>query len=131
MDPVANPGQYHYRVATADYAGNESAPATPAAELPESVPTQTRLHQNVPNPFNPSTTIAYDIAAPGGTVVIRVFDVRGKRVRTLVDAVQSPGSKEVVWDGRDDQLRPAASGLYFCQLRVGDVVQTRKMVLVQ
>ncbi len=88
------------------------------------------LAQNVPNPFNPATAIRYELAAPG-TVALRVYDVRGRLVRTLVDASQSAGPHAVTWDGRDDGGRPAASGVYFYRLDAGRSVLSKKMVLVE
>jgi hypothetical protein len=88
------------------------------------------LDANVPNPFNPSTTIRYQI---GGTdeVTLRVYDVAGHLVRTLVDARRSPGTYAARWDGRDEHGRGVASGVYFYQLRAGDFSRTRRMVLLK
>ena len=78
-----------------------------------------------------SVRIAYDVAAPGGRVVLEVFDVRGILVRTLIDIQQTPGSRVAEWDGRDERGSSVASGLYFYRLRVGEESFTRKMLLVQ
>jgi hypothetical protein len=95
--------------------------------LPESY----ELHQCVPNPFNPATTIRYDVPAPGGPVTIRVYDVAGRLVRTLVDGVQTPGHKVTTWDGRSESGELVASGVYFYRLTAGRFERTRKMALVQ
>ncbi|HXV13021.1 MAG TPA: FlgD immunoglobulin-like domain containing protein, partial [Candidatus Krumholzibacteria bacterium] len=133
FDAVEMPAQYHYLVAAVDWAGNEGPVVEPSVttSIGDGVPGQTALHQNVPNPFNPSTTIAYDVAAPGGRVRLEVFDVRGQLVRTLVDAQQAPGSRSAHWDGRDDRGQRVVSGMYFYRLRFGDLVLTRKMTIVQ
>jgi hypothetical protein len=89
------------------------------------------LHQNVPNPFNPSTSIRYDVPAGGGHVRIRVFDVTGRLVRTLVNRFESPGANFVVWDGRDEIGAPVASGIYFCRFDARGFTETRKMVLLR
>ena len=133
FDAVASPWQYHYLVAAVDWSGNESAPVEPSVttDVGGRIPARSELHQNVPNPFNPSTTITYDVAAPGGRVALEVFDVRGQLIRTLVDAQQAPGSRSVHWDGRDNRGQRVVSGLYFYRLRVGDLAFTRKMTIVQ
>ena len=79
----------------------------------------------VPNPFNPSTTIAYSVAQTG-TASLKVYDLAGQVVATLVDGMVEAGSHSVVFDG--SQL---ASGVYFYTLQAGDFVQSQKMVLVK
>lgn len=88
------------------------------------------LYQNFPNPFNPSTTIPYDLKS-SQHVMIQVFDVRGALVRTLVDAEVAAGHHRVVWDGRDNRGHETATGFYAYRLTAGDFVETRKMVLVK
>ena len=88
------------------------------------------LVQNYPNPFNPTTRIAYSL---GGTerVLIVVYDVGGRRVRTLVDAVQEPNRYLVTWDGKDDQGSQLASGVYFIRYKAGMHRFTKKAVLLR
>lgn len=88
------------------------------------------LHQNHPNPFNPSTTIRYELA-DAGRVNLTIYSVEGKHVRTLVDEVESAGSHDVVWDGRNDAGVRVGSGVYFCTMRAGSCVQTRRLVLLK
>lgn len=83
-----------------------------------------------PNPFNPSTRLLLDIAAPD-RVRLDVFDARGRRIRVLVDESLPAGRREFTWDGRDDSGRTMSSGTYFARFAVGDVVQTAKMVLLK
>jgi len=83
-----------------------------------------------PNPFNPVTTIGYSLRNESDAEVA-VFDLAGRRVRTLVDGVVSAGDHEAVWDGRDEHGSNVASGVYFYTLRVGDALETRRMVLVK
>jgi hypothetical protein len=90
----------------------------------------TMLHANHPNPFNPSTTIRYELAT-AGAVHLRVYDAAGRLVRTLVDAREGAGVHDVTFDGRDDAGRAMASGVYFYRLEAGTVTQTRKMVLLK
>lgn len=83
-----------------------------------------------PNPFNPATTIDYRLPA-AGTASIIIYDVAGRRVRTLVSGFVTAGDHSVSWDGRDDSGHQVASGVYLYQLRADDVVATRKMVLLK
>jgi hypothetical protein len=89
------------------------------------------LSQNFPNPFNPTTTIHYNVKAGGGQVSLRVFDVSGRVVRTLVDGRQSEGSKSVTWNGTNDRGQRVASGIYFYRMIAPDFSQTKKMVLLR
>ena len=94
------------------------------------VPTNSLL-QNYPNPFNPTTTIRYSIAERGH-VSLRVYNVAGQLVKTLVDEVQSPAAIEPVrWDGRNDAGQPVSSGVYFYKLIAKNYTQTKKMVLLK
>jgi flagellar hook assembly protein FlgD len=88
------------------------------------------LYPNYPNPFNPTTTIRYDLSG-GGPVRLTVFDITGALVRTLVDGERPAGIHEATWDGRDEKGREVASGVYFYRLEAGDYARTRKMLLVK
>jgi len=101
-------------------------------EIEESLkPDRFLLLQNYPNPFNPSTIIAYRIAATS-FVALKVFDMLGNEVTTLVNEERLPGNYEVAFNTRmiSDKLH-LSSGIYFYQLRAGDFVQTNKMVLTK
>ena len=88
------------------------------------------LYQNHPNPFNPSTTIMY--ALPGeGRVVLEVFDITGRRLRTLVDGVRVSGRHREVWDGCDDRGRQVASGVYIYRLQADGKTYSRKCALLR
>jgi len=91
---------------------------------------QNRLFQNYPNPFNPTTTIGYSVAAPG-PVEIRIFNVRGQAVRTLVAEHKQAGLYKEAWDGRNDAGLRVASGVYFYRLRVGTFSSVKKLVLLK
>ena len=87
------------------------------------------LEQNTPNPFNPITTISYDIPAGGADMNISIFDVSGRLVRQLVHEHRPAGVFSVQWNGEDDRGRRVASGVYFYRMRAGSFVDTKKMVL--
>ncbi len=88
------------------------------------------LAQNAPNPFNPSTRISYTLARDTD-VTLRIFDVRGRVVRTLVDGRQTAGTHEAEWDGRNATGGAAASGVYVYRLQAGGESQQRSMTLVK
>ena len=88
------------------------------------------LAQNVPNPFNPVTTIRFDVPRKS-SVRVEVFDVSGRSVRILVDSVYERGRHELVWDGKDASNRAVASGIYFCRLDASGFSSTMKMVLLR
>jgi hypothetical protein len=89
-----------------------------------------RLLAARPNPFNPVTRIGYSLKEDG-TAELAVFNTAGRRVRTLVMGLVPAGEHEVTWNGLDDRGTPVASGVYFYRLRVGDELETRRMVLVK
>jgi len=93
-------------------------------------PTSFVLHANHPNPFNPETTIRYEVSE-AGRVNLRVYDVAGQVVRELVREFQTPGSYAVVWNGRDKGGVQVANGLYLYELRAGGYRAVRKMILLK
>jgi hypothetical protein len=88
------------------------------------------LRQNLPNPFNPTTSIAFDLPQ-AGAARLEVFDVQGRLVRTLVDATLPAGAHTAVWNGRDGRDRRVASGVYFYRLVHAGESRVRKMLLAQ
>ncbi len=93
-------------------------------------PVKFELFANRPNPFNPTTTIAYDLPR-GVQVSLTIYDVQGREVRQLVNASQPAGRHSIVWDGRNSSSTQVASGVYFYRLTAGEFVQTKKMVLLK
>ncbi|MFH1679451.1 MAG: right-handed parallel beta-helix repeat-containing protein [Candidatus Eisenbacteria bacterium] len=100
--------------------GGESAPA----------PLAYKLHANRPNPFNPATTIRFDLPK-AGRAMLAVYDVAGRRVALLADGSFAAGSFERVWDGKDGAGRTAGSGVYFARFVAGDFTAVRKMVMLR
>ncbi|MBN2414693.1 T9SS type A sorting domain-containing protein [bacterium] len=88
------------------------------------------LRQNYPNPFNPETTVAFSLAAQE-EITLAVYDVRGRKVRTLADGVTAAGGHTVVWDGLDDRGNFTGAGIYLCRLQTSEGSYVRKMVMVQ
>ena len=122
-----------YKVTAVDDAGNESGPAGPGTVtgIEPIIPKTFALHQNAPNPFNPTTTIRYDIPAGGGAVSLRIYDVGGRLVRTLVEGDQTPGTKSVSWNGTNERGNDVATGVYFYRLEAPGFQKTRKMVFLK
>ena len=99
----------------------------------ETVPTETALFPNYPNPFNPETWIPYQLAA-AADVTLTLYDVKGRAVRTLELGHQRAGiyqdrKRAAYWDGRNMQGEPVASGVYFYTLTAGDFTATRKLLI--
>ncbi len=94
------------------------------------LPRQLRLLPAFPNPFNPSVTGAYELPAEG-PVRLEVLDMRGRRVRVLVDGPQGAGRHRVVWDGTDSHGEPLPSGVYLVRLRAAGRALTEKLTLLR
>lgn len=102
--------------------------------VPETVPSRFAFHPNTPNPFNPVTTLRYDLPMEGRVDLV-IYDILGRQVRELVGERRSPGSHFSVWDGTSDAGIPAGSGIYFARLNVradgSSYSTTRKMILLR
>ncbi|UCH85454.1 MAG: T9SS type A sorting domain-containing protein [Candidatus Latescibacterota bacterium] len=128
-------GGYCYKVTAVDIHDNESEAAVLRSDAVTGVDTEAArfsnaLHQNVPNPFNPSTRIVFEVAATAD-VALRIYDAQGRLVRELVNRRLGPGQYEEEWNGQTIDGQRAASGIYFCKLTAGAHVETRKMVLLK
>jgi len=127
--------QWYYKVAGVDIHANlgefgllESGQTSDVD--PMVLPAMTVLQGNHPNPFNPSTTISYELAA-SGHVRLDIFDASGRLVRTLIDENQSAGHREIVWNGRDESNRNLSSGVYLYRLQADKQRQTKRMTLLK
>jgi hypothetical protein len=94
------------------------------------IPRSFALKQNYPNPFNPRTTIQYYLPQDA-YVEIAIFNLLGQRVLVLVEEAKPAGSHQVRWDGSDDLGQQVSSGIYFCRMKAGGFVKTKKMILVR
>jgi hypothetical protein len=126
--PRGTPARAHHMFDIMQWMGMVTYYPTDAGGTPMA---QTRLGQNYPNPFNPTTTIAFTVRERS-RVSLRIYNVAGQLVRTLVDDVRAAGvSHTVDWDGRNARGRSVASGVYFYRLVTKDATMTRKMVLLK
>ena len=122
-DKPKNKGKYLYRLKQIDYDG--SYKYSDIAYVDNLIPLKFELKQNYPNPFNPSTKILYSIPHTSN-MIIKVFDILGNEIETLVNGEEQPGSFEVEFNAST-----LPSGVYFYRLRAGDFVDTRKMILMK
>jgi hypothetical protein len=97
---------------------------------PAVTPKSYNLAQNFPNPFNPSTTIKFDMKEKG-LVTVKVYDVAGRLVRTLANEVRDAGAYSILWDGRNNLGADAASGIYFYKMETAGFQATKKLVLLR
>ena len=93
-------------------------------------PNQYKLYQNYPNPFNPSTVIQYDIPELS-QISLTLYDLSGREINQLVEEIQPPGLKTVVWDGKDFMGNRMGAGIYIYQLKSGNYVESKKMIFVK
>ena len=91
---------------------------------------QTKLQSNYPNPFNPETTICYDLK-DNSPVRIDIFNTRGQHVKTLVNEAKAAGSYEVVWNGKDTNGKDVASGIYHYRMQAGSYSESHRMMLLK
>jgi hypothetical protein len=131
-------GFYQFAITSVHTNDVESAPAfsaivekTTLADSPaDLIPMVTALNGNYPNPFNPVTTINYQLSSPSDTELI-IYNLKGQKIRTLVDDYRDAGMKSAQWNGKDDSGRDVSSGVYFYRLSAGKYNKTMKMILMK
>ena len=94
------------------------------------IPKEFKLYQNSPNPFNPTTVIAYNLPRDSKVNLV-IYNMLGQEIRTLVDGYQDAGFKSVTWDGRDNSGKQVSSGVYLYTLNSSDYTQSLKMILLR
>jgi len=134
IDPGSN---YDYWVTAVDYSGNESEGSnivqispTGLSTIADLIPEVYALGQNYPNPFNPSTQIRYALPEQS-QVVLTVYDMLGRKVRTLVNGVQDAGYRTVMWNATSDMGTPVSAGMYIYTIRANEFYQVKKMILLK
>ena len=125
----------YYRLAAVDHAGNisEYTEVVDAAVLSvdeQMIPDVYALHQNYPNPFNPTTTLRYDLPEDASVSIV-IYDVMGRKVRSLVNDEQSAGYRSIRWDATNDIGGAVSAGMYIYMIQAGNFTQTKKMVLLK
>lgn len=131
-DVTTRPGfTYRYRLSDVDTNGELSILDVFEISWRNQIPDETRLNPASPNPFNPQTKISYQLAE-ASTVLLSVYDIQGRQVSGLIQGTRhSPGSYSVFWNGKDSFGRQAASGTYILHLIAGEVVLSRKVLLMR
>lgn len=120
-------GTYAYRVEIGGPEGSRLLFETGRIAVPAPA---LALHQNHPNPFNPTTTIRFDLPVRC-RVVLRIYDAAGRLIKTLLEGERPPGSYRAEWNGTSSRGAPVSSGVYFCRLVAGKDSRTSKMVLLR
>jgi hypothetical protein len=131
--PLDDPSQAPLDLKMATVSDPEAAKVrVKGIDQPPVLPLNFALYQNFPNPFNPETTIRFEIgSAAGSYVTLDVFNVLGQHVKRLVRGERAAGVYDVVWNGSDKVGGRVATGVYFYRLQVGDEIETKKMVLLK
>jgi lysophospholipase L1-like esterase len=119
---------YYYRLEDVSVSG-KSIMHEPVAVV-VGIPKTFQVYQNFPNPFNPTTTIRFELPK-AERVRVEVFNVLGQRVRILLDDNVEPGFHELRWDGKDELGRDVPSGVYYLRVHAGDMAQVKKMLLLK
>ncbi len=131
-----DPGTYEFYVVTVDNSGLESDPSATAQYIwsegagGDGVPAYTGVNAIYPNPFNPEANISFSLKQPEKTS-IEVFNVRGQKVRTVLDETMPAGTHHVVWNGIDNTNKKVASGVYLIKFKAGNTTQIHKALLLK
>ncbi|MCD6177544.1 MAG: VCBS repeat-containing protein [Candidatus Cloacimonetes bacterium] len=128
-------GIYIYNVTALYEGGYESVFSNDAGWVqgtyPNLIPLVTVLGGNYPNPFNPETTISFSVTQNSDFVTLEIFNIKGQKVKTLVNEILPAGNHSVVWDGTDDHDKKVSSGVYLYKMQAGNYLETKKMILMK
>jgi hypothetical protein len=127
--------EYFYRLSAVDLSGNVSdysaiMGVTTLKLEDDLIPREFALYQNYPNPFNPVTTIRYDLPV-SSDILIRIFDINGRIVKTIFSGYKKAGHNSAVWDAKNDIGEPVSAGMYLYFIQSNEYQQTRKMLLLK
>ncbi|MCK5051832.1 MAG: T9SS type A sorting domain-containing protein, partial [Candidatus Cloacimonetes bacterium] len=87
---------------------------------------------NYPNPFNPTTTISFNLTTENTKLTeIKIYNIKGQKIKTLISAQLSAGQHSVIWDGKDSNDKQVGSGIYFYKMKTSNFQQTKKMILLK
>jgi len=137
VDSLSETGDYGYYV-TAMYAQNNQSNPTETIIIEylqtdtenELIPVATTLNGNYPNPFNPETTIKFNLKE-NSKVTIEIYNIKGQKVKTLMNDVKNAGYHSVIWDGKDDKGKNVTSGIFLYRMKADKYSSTRKMILLK
>ena len=133
---ITQMGYYQFYITTVNQMGMESDPSaiveyTTAGNEGNIPPLKTALFGNYPNPFNPETTISFQTTESTESTEIKIYNLKGQKVRTLVNEVIPAGQHSVIWDGKDKSGNAVSSGIYFYRLETSNYSSTKKMLLMK
>jgi hypothetical protein len=135
IDKNPGSGALFYRLKQIDRNGRFEYSSIVRIEM--ATPSTLELKQNYPNPFNPVTQIVFKLPSTGSLneqklfTNLAIFDVKGRKVKTLVNEEKAPGIYSVTWDGTNELGERVASGVYFYRIRFGSFSQSKKMILLE
>jgi hypothetical protein len=127
-DKVQNAGNYYYRLKQIDYDG--SFKYSNVIQISAMIPKSYNLSQNYPNPFNPTTIISYNLPKTGN-VVLKVYDILGNEVATLINREQPAGTYKITFNALNADHKNLSSGIYFYKLQSGNYSAIKKMLLLK
>ena len=135
VDASVTDGSWEYWVTAVDLAGNESDASETVSVLLSAddelaLPTEFALVQNYPNPFNPSTQVRYALPEEANVVLV-IYDLMGRKVRTLVNGTEPAGYQSVPWNATNDRGLPVSAGVYICTIQAGEYRGNMKMILLK
>ena len=124
---------YIYKLSDVDYNGGRMFHGVVEVKVTAAMPTELALHSNYPNPFNPSTTIRFDVPEfySNKKVTLQIFNILGQKVKTLFNGNIASGKHEITWDSRNEQGARLPSGLYFVVMQAEHFKRVHKMMLVK
>jgi len=133
---VALPGGLHEYFITTIYDEYESIPSNIiGVNITDSndllIPLRTELTSIYPNPFNPNTTISFSVAQTPALITLDIYNIKGQKVKTLINEQLSAGKYSVMWNGKDESGKNTSSGIYFCKFRTGKYLSTKKIILMK
>ena len=111
-------------------AGDAQYVSEKSNQILDDIPSEFSLEQNYPNPFNPITNMNFELPR-SGRVMLTIYNVRGQVVKTIMNENLSYGYHTATWQGRDNQGRSVASGVYFSELQASGIRKMRKMILLK
>ncbi len=139
QDMLEEAGEYGYYVTALYDQENESDPSNTEVIIWDGtgsddplIPLVDALYQNSPNPFNPETKINFSTTESTEITEIAIYNLKGQKIRTLINEVLPTGHHTAIWNGRDENSKPVSSGIYFYKMRAGNrYTSTRKMILLK
>ena len=127
---VLSPGVYYYRITEISQSGDKTVYGPVSALIGQGAPAEYALQAAYPNPSQRAATIKYSLKQPGQTL-LKLYNVLGEEIKTLVNARQSADYYQVTWDGRDNKGRQVSNGIYFYKLVSGNYSATRKLTVLR